>query len=124
MQNRPFAFGPIDLTTALGTNLLNPGTTTGGVNCTSTPYDKLKVILFRLRAVNRTSGVVKVSLWIGATGANAAGTGFLWQTASIPAYGFLEWGGRKELTTTQFLVGGADTATAVTLEGDGEIGVA
>jgi len=124
MQNRPFAFGPIDLSTTLTTNLLNPGTTTGGTNCTAAPYDKLKIILFRLRAVNRSAGVVKVSLWIGATGANAAGTAFLWQTASIPAYSFLEWGGRKELTTTQFLVGGADTATAATLEGDGEIGVA
>lgn len=122
-SNTAFAVGPIALTTTLTTNIFNPGTTTGGVNCTSAPYDKLYVILTHLRVVNKTASAATVSLWIGATGANTAGTEFAWQGYSVPANSYDNWYGRKRMAQANFLVGGAGTATALSLDLEGEIGI-
>lgn len=123
MTNTAFAVGPIALTTTLTTNIFNPGTTIGGVNCTSAPYDKLYAILTHLRVVNKTAGAVTVSLWIGATGGNAAGTEFAWQAYSVPANSYDNWYGRKRMAQANFLVGGAGTTTALSLDLEGEIGI-
>ena len=124
MTNKPFRFGPVALTTTLTTNILNPGTTTGGVASTSAPYDKLRIILTHIRIVNKTGSAATVSLWVGATGANAAGTEFAFQATSVAANSYENWYGRMPLDTTDFLVGGAGTTTALTIQGEGEIGVA
>lgn len=123
MQNKKFRFGPVALTTTLTTNILNPGTTTGGVNCTGAPNDKLNITLSHIRVVNKTGTAATVSLWIGATGANTAGTEFAWQAKSVPANDAIDWYGSLYLNPTDFLVGGAGTTTALTIEGEGEIGV-
>ena len=123
IQARPFKFGPIALTNTTTTNLLNPGTTTGGTNCTSAPYDKLTIILTHLRVVNKTAGAVTVSLWLGATGGNAAGTEFAFQAYSVAANSYVDWYGRIPLSTADFLVGGAGANTSLSLEGEGEITV-
>jgi hypothetical protein len=121
MTNKRFRFGPIALTATLTTNLLNPPTATGGVNAgSSSQY----IILSHLRVVNKTAGAVTVSLWIGATGANTAGTEFAWQATSVSANSFLDWFGAVRLDAADFLVGGASALTSLTLQGEGEIGVA
>jgi hypothetical protein len=120
MTNRAFRFGPIALTTTLTTNILNPATTTGGVNSGSNP---LYIILRRITIVNKGAVAATFSLWLGATGANAAGTEVIGQGLSIPANSFFPWSGYLRLDSTDFLVGGSNTATALTVEGEGEIGV-
>lgn len=124
MQQKPFRFGPIALTTTLTTNILNPGTTTGGVNSTGSPYGNLRIILTHVRIVNKTGSAVTFSLYLGATGANTAGTEFIGTALSVAANSAYDWYGRVPLDTADFLVGGAGTGTALTIEGEGEIGVA
>lgn len=124
MNNKPFRFGPVALSNTLTTNILNPGTTTGGTASTSAPYDKLRIIIRHIRIVNKTAGAVTFSLYIGATGANAAGTEFMGTATSVPANSYVDWYGAVPLDTTDFLVGGASAATSLTIQGEGEIGVA
>jgi hypothetical protein len=124
MQAKPFRFGPLALTNTYTTNILNPGTTTGGVNASAAPYDKTRIVLRHIRIVNKTSGAKSFRLFIGATGANAAGSEFLGYDRSIPANSAEDFYGMWPLDTADFLVGGASDATSLTIEGEGEIGIA
>lgn len=120
-SNRSFRFGPVALTNTLTTNILNCNITSlsGPVGMTATqPY----LILRHIRLVNKTAGAVTASLWIGATGGNAAGTEFMVQATSIAANSFLDWYGALRMDAADFLVGGAGTATALSIEGEGEVG--
>ncbi len=119
--NKIFRFGPIALTNTLTTNLLNPPTATGGVNGGSSPN---YIVLTHIRIVNKTAGAVTFSLWIGATGANAAGTEFMGIGTSVAANSYVDYYGRLRLDSTDFLVGGAAANTSLTIMGEGEIGVA
>lgn len=120
-SNKTFRFGPIALTNTLTTNLLNPPTTTGGTNGgSSSQY----IVLKHIRIVNKTSGAVTCSFYIGATGANAAGTEFLGIGLSVAANSYIDWYGLIRLDAADFLVGGASANTSLSLEGEGEIGVA
>jgi hypothetical protein len=67
---------------------------------------------------------VTFSLYIGATGANAAGTEFMGTATSVPANSYIDWYGAVPLDIADFLVGGASAATSLTIQGEGEIGVA
>lgn len=120
-SNKAFRFGPVALTTTLTTNILNPPTATGGVGAGSSPN---YIILTHIRIVNKTAGAVTFSLWLGATGGNAAGTEVLDIGKSIAANDHFDWYGRMRLDIADFLVGGSNTATALTIQGEGEIGVA
>lgn len=121
MNNKAFRFGPVALTTTLTTNILNPPTTTGGTNAgSSSQY----IILRHIRWVNKTALPVTFSHWLGATGGNVAGTEVLGQAKSVPANDVYDWYGYLRLDAADFLVGGAGTATAMSIEGEGEIGVA
>ena len=134
--NKIFRFGPVALTTTTTTNILNPGTTTGGTASTATPYDKLRITLRHVRVVNKTNSAAFFALWIGGTGGNAAGTEAIAGGAatvgalnantgvSVAANSVFDWYGLIPIDTTDFLVGGAGTATALTIQGEGEIGVA
>ena len=120
--NKIIRFGPVALTTTLTTNIVNPNITSlaGPIGYTQTqPY----VVLRHIRIVNKTGSAATVSMWIGATGGNAAGTEFAFQATSVPANSFVEWYGLVRLDAADFLVGGAGTATALTFEGEGEIGL-
>jgi hypothetical protein len=118
---KTFRFGPIALTATLTTNLLNPATASGGVNAgSSSQY----IILRHIRIVNKTAGAVTFSLYIGATGANAAGTEFMGTAKSIAANSHEDYYGMVRLDAADFLVGGASAGTSLTIEGEGEIGVA
>lgn len=119
-QNKAFRFGPIALTTTLTTNLLNPATATGGVNAgSSSQY----VILRHVRIVNKTGSAATFSLWLGATGGNVAGTEVIGQGFSIAANSAFDWNGMLRVDAADFLVGGSNTTTALSIEGEGEVGV-
>jgi len=121
-QNKVIRFGPVALSNTLTTNIINPavGSLSGPVGFTMTqPY----LIMRHIRIVNKTVGPVTFSLWIGATGANAAGTEFLGTALNVPANSSYDWYGLARLDAADFLVGGASAATSLTLEGEGEIGI-
>jgi hypothetical protein len=124
MQARPFQFGPVALTTTYTTNILNPGTTTGGTASTAAPYDKLRIVINHIRILNKTASAATFRLWRGLTGANTAGTELLGTDRSIPANSAEDFYGMWVFDTVDFLVGGAGTATALTIAGEGSIGVA
>lgn len=121
MQNKRFRFGPLALSNTLTTNILNPGTTTGGVNAGSSPQ---YILLRHVRIVNKTASPASFSLYLGATGANAAGTEFIGTAKTVPANDYIDWYGEVRIDSTDFLVGGASAATSLTIQGEGEIGVA
>jgi len=119
--NKTFRFGPIALTNTLTTNILNPPTATGGTNGgSSSAY----IILKHIRLVNKTAGAVTASFWLGATGANAAGTEIIGNALSVAANSFVDWYGLLRLDAADFLVGGASAGTSLSIQGEGEIGVA
>jgi hypothetical protein len=121
MQNKAFRFGPIALTTTLTTNLLNPPAASGGVNAgASAQY----IIMKHVRVTNKTASPATFSLWLGATGANVAGTEFIGTGVSVPANSYFDWYGAVRIDAADFLVGGAGTTLALTIQGEGEIGVA
>lgn len=117
-----FRFGPIALTTTLTTNLLNPATATGGTNGGSSAQF---IVLHHLRIANKTAAVATVSLWLGATGANTAGTEII-TGKRVPANDWIElsFPSGLRLDSSDFLVGGSGTATALSIQGSGYVGVA
>lgn len=120
-SNRLITVGPIALTTTLTTNILNTAVTSlaGPVGITLT---QPIIILRHVRILNKTGAAATFSLWLGATGANTAGTEFIGVGQSVAAGAAYDWYGLAQLTSTQFLVGGSNTATALTLQAEGEIG--
>lgn len=122
-SNKIVRIGPVALTTTLTTNILNPQTLTGGVT-SGTSNTATYLVLKHLRISNKTGSAATFSLWIGATGANAAGTEFIGTAQSVAANSFVDWYGMVRLDAADFLVGGAGTTLSLTFEGEGEIGVA
>jgi hypothetical protein len=120
--NKKVRFGPVALSVTLTTNILNPGTTTGGVGMPGTSTN-LYMLLTHLRIINKTASAATFSLYIGATGGNVAGTEFMGLGYSVPANSYVDWYGSMPLEVADFLVGGSGTATALTLQGEGELGI-
>ena len=121
-QNKKFRFGPIALTNTYTTNLLNPPTATGGTNGgSSSQY----ILLYTIFVINKTAGAATFRLYLGATGANAAGTEIAFDR-NVPAndYVRLDFPGGLRVDAADFLVGGASAGTTLTIEANGEIGVA
>jgi hypothetical protein len=121
MQNKIFRFGPIALTNTLTTNILNPATATGGTNAGSSAQ---YIILRHIRIVNKTATAATFSLYLGLTGANTAGTEVIGTALSVAANSAYDWYGVLRLDAADFLVGGSGTTTALTIMGEGEVGVA
>lgn len=133
-SNKVVRFGPVALTTTTTTNILNPPTLTGGTGLAGTNANTY-LILRHIRVVNKTNTAAFFALWLGATGANAAGTEVIAAGAatagalnagtgvSVAANSVVDWYGLLRVDVADFLVGGAGTATALTIEGEGEIGV-
>jgi len=123
MQNKLFNFGPVAMSNTLTTNILNCNVTSlaGPVGFTATqPY----IIIRHIRIVNKTTSAVTFSLWKGATGANAAGTEVVGIGKSIPANDVYDWYGQMRFDAADFLVGGASAGTSLSIQGEGEIGLA
>lgn len=124
MQNTRFRVGPVALTTTYTTNIFNPGTTTGGVNCTSSPYGNLFVLIYHLQLIDKGGNGGTVNLFIGATGANTAGTELL-KAYSVSANSVVDryFPSGLRFDVADFLVGGASAGTEITLIMEGEIGI-
>lgn len=121
MQNKRFRAGPVALTNTLTTNILNPATATGGTNAgSSSQY----IILNHIRILNKTASAATFSLYLGATGANTAGTEVVGTGLSVPANSAYDYYGSLRLDAADFLVGGASANTTLTILMEGEIGVA
>ena len=120
-SNRLQTIGPVALTTTLTTNILNGNVTSlaGPVGITLT---QPILILRHIRIVNKTASAATFSLWLGGTGGNVAGTEFIGIGTSVAANSAFDWYGMAQLVSTQFLVGGSGTATALTLHGEAEVG--
>ena len=101
-------FGPVALTTTLTTNVYNQGS--------ALIYDVLKMLLI----TNKTGSAATFSLWLGATGANTAGTE-LYSAVSVAANSTLAlpYTGLR-MGSADFLVGGAGTTLALVISGMGE----
>ena len=114
--------GPVALTNTLTTNILN-GVVTSLAGPAGITLTQPKIWIKRLHVVNKTGAAATFSLWIGATGGNAAGTEFF-SLQSVAAQGVYDWtsGPGMLLLSTDFLVGGASANTTLTLEGEVEIG--
>jgi hypothetical protein len=121
-QNKLQTFGPVALTTTLTTNIIAPaaaGASAVGYTATAT-----YIIIRHIRIVNKTGSAATFSLWVGATGANAAGTEFFNVGKSVPANDAVDYYGQLRLEGANgFLVGGAGTATALTIIAEGEVGL-
>ena len=109
------------LTNTLTTNILNPAAAGSGTGYTPTAS---YIVITHIRIVNKTAGAVNFSLWVGATGANAAGTEFMGVGKNVPANDHVDWYGRLRLDAADFLVGGASANTSLTIAIEGEIGLA
>lgn len=99
--------GPVALSATLTTNVYNQTRTE--------IYDVIR----HIHVVNKTGAAATFSLWLGATGANAAGTE-LFSGKSVPANDVFDWYGNLRLDSTDFLVGGASAATTLTITISGE----
>ena len=95
--------GPLALTTTLTTNVYN--------NTSALIYDVVK----QINVCNKTTSAATFTLYLGATGGNAAGTE-LFTAVQIPpnTTQSFYFSGLK-LVSTDFLVGGSGTATALTI---------
>jgi|SRR3990170_2310413 len=119
-QNRILRVGPVALTTSLTTNILNPAAAGAGTGYTPTASF---IILRHIRISNKTATAATFSLWLGATGGNAAGTEFIGTAVSVPANSYIDWYGQARLDAADFLVGGAGTTLSLTLTAEGEVGL-
>ena len=120
-SNRILRVGPVALSATLTTNILNAAAAGAGVGYTPTAS---YIILRHIRIVNKTGGAVTFSLYIGATGGNAAGTEFIGTALSVAANSAFDWYGMVRLDAADFLVGGASAGTSLTFEAEGEVGLA
>src|SRR5258708_16510349 len=119
--NKLVRFGPVALSATLTTNILNPGTTTGGTGMPSTSTN-LYFVIKHFRIVNKTAGAVTYTLYIGATGANAAGTEFDGISNSVSANSYVGWYAQLTLHAADFLVGGASAGTSLTFKPQRQLG--
>ena len=122
-SNKIIRFGPVAMSATYTTNIVNCAITSlsGPVGYAQTqPY----LIIRHIRIVNVTATAATFRLFVGATGGNAAGTEFMGYSTSVPANSYIDWYGTLRLDSTDFLVGGASDGATLTLQAEGEIGIA
>jgi hypothetical protein len=120
--NKILSFQPAYVPAAAA-NLLNCNVTSlaGPTGYTQTqPY----LLVKHIKLLNKDTAARLVTLYKGATGASVGGTEFAFDNVSIPAQGSVEWFGQARFDAADFLTGVADAASKVTINIDGEIGVA
>lgn len=101
--------GPLALTTTLTTNVYQGA---GGSAL-------LTDIVRHIHVANKTTSDATFTLYLGATGANAAGTELFWKK-TVKAGDVFDWPCYLPLSSTDYLVGGSDTATALSIEISGD----
>ena len=97
---------PVALSSTLTTNIYNPAS--GVVS-----------FIRHIHVTNKTGSAATFSLWVGATGGNAAGTE-LFNAQNVPANSSFDYYCTMKMVNADFLVGGAGTATALTITIEGE----
>lgn len=96
-------YGPAALSSTLTTNIYVP--------TSALIYDVVR----HVHIVNKTGTAATFTIYLGATGANAAGTEVFGFATSIAANSVFNWYGALKLVSTTYLVGGSGTATALTI---------
>src|SRR3990167_2436136 len=94
--------GPLALTTTYTTNVYVPAS--------ALVYDVIR----HIHIANKTASAVTFRLYLGATGANAAGTE-LFYDKSVAANAVYDYYCAPKVTSADFLVGGAGTTLALTI---------
>lgn len=121
-QNKPFRLGPVALILTTPTNICNPGTTTGGV--ASGSGSSLYIILKHIKIVNVTGSNASFTMAIGTTAVTpTSANAFMGFGTIISANSSIDWYGSVRLDVADFLVGFSNTTAALTLTGEGEIGI-
>jgi hypothetical protein len=100
--------GPVALSSTLTTNIYN--NTSALVTS----------VVRHIHIANKTSSAATYTIYLGATGANAAGTE-LYFAVSLAANSVHDHYCSLFMASTDFLVGGAGTATALTITIEGEL---
>lgn len=95
-------YGPATLSDVYTTDIYVPGS--------ALVYDVVR----HIHIANRTAGAVTFRIYLGATGANTAGTE-LWFDQTVAAHGVYDWYGMLKLVSTTYLVGGASAPNALTI---------
>jgi hypothetical protein len=108
---------PTAMSATYTTNIYNVPAASGGVGAGLTPY----AIMRHIHVFNITAGAITFRLFIGATGANAAGTE-LFFNQSVAANSSFDWYGQVRMDAADFLVGGASAGTSLTIAIAGEVG--
>ena len=117
---KPFRFGPIALTSTLTTDLLSPTAASGGTNAGSAAQF---IELHHLSVLNKDSSTRSFSLWLGGSAGNVAGTEVIGSGMPIAAGQSHEWYGQIKIDSGQYLVGGASANSALTIMGEGVVGL-
>lgn len=99
--------GPLALTGTYTTNVYVPAS--------ALVYDVIR----HIHIANKDTVARTFRLYLGATGANAAGTELFFDK-SIAAGDVYDWYGVLKVTSTDFLVGGASAVTTLTITISGE----
>lgn len=122
-SNKLIRFGPVALSNTLTTNIVNP-TVTSLAGVTGFTMTQPYVVLRHVRVTNVTGSAATMTMCVGATGATAtASNSFMGFGLSVPANSYIDWYGSLRLDAADFLVGGSGTASALTFEAEGEIGL-
>lgn len=98
---------PTALTTTYTTNIYVPGS--------ALVYDVVR----HIHVANKTAVSATFRIFMGATGGNTAGTE-LFYDQTVAGYSSFDYYCMLKLTSTTFLVGGASTATSLTITIEGE----
>lgn len=125
-SNKVETLGPVALSTTLTTNIFQPPTLTGGTGRAAGASVNTYFIIRHIRIVNKTGTAATFSLFKDATGGNTAGKEIIGTALSVAANSAFDWYGLLRLDsseTDKFIVGGAGTATALTIQAECEIGV-
>ena len=121
MADKLFRLGPVAMSSTLTTNILKgPVQAAAG---TGIGAQDIYMVIRHVRIVNKTAGAVTFSLWLGATGGNAAGTEIIGNAQSVAANSSYDWYGALRMDAADYLVGGASAATSLTIEGEGALAV-
>lgn len=115
----PFNVGPLALTNTYTTNIMNPGTTTGGTNGGGSK--NLCIVLNHIHISDKSGAGGTFRLYKGATGGNVAGTEFMGTNVTVAANSYVDFYGEWLFKVADFLVGGASAGTTLTFEAEGEI---
>jgi hypothetical protein len=123
MQNRAARFGPAAMATAVA-NLINCALTSnsGPIGISSPASLALYLLITHIRLVNTAASAATASLFIGTTATSATAAAFAFNAYSIAANSYVDWYGRVRLDAADFLTGLA-SATTVTWQAEGEIGI-